>query len=162
MAKEMTGVEIVKKYHYIIMLLIIVYIMGIFALCKFLDKNKKRKDYLAKLSLKLNGVHMCFSGLIDSGNSLKDNFTKKPVILISKSSMLKYFSIHEFDRIIEDCRNLKCNTVTERGFNIKVTKINKLKIESSDGVEFVSCVIGFVDEKFENGRYDCLLPRDYL
>ncbi len=160
--EEFVGSEICNNHYFLILLGLILYIWGVFLLSKIIDKNKKRKNFLAKLSLSLNNKHMSFYGLIDSGNSLRDDTTNNPVILISKDALLKHFSLQDIDRMICSCRKICYNTVSGGGFTVPVLEINKMQVETCDGVELGKCVLGFVDERFENGKFDCLLPRDYL
>ena len=160
--KNLINIDIDKKYYFLVIFATALYIWGIFVLGKNLGKNRKRKDYLAKVSLNLNGKHMSFSGLIDSGNSLRDNVTRKSVILVSITSLIKYLSAQEISMLVQGCRQLKIVTVAGSGFSVPIVGVNKLTIETSDGVEVISSVLGFVDEKFENGKFDCLLPRDFI
>ena len=160
--EEFARCNVCERYNFLIILGLSLYIWCVFLLGKILYKNKKRKNFLAKLSLNLIDKHMSFYGLIDSGNSLRDGVTNKPVILISKASLLKHFSLQELDAMIYSCRKLSYNTVSGGGFIVPVLEIKKIQVETCDGVELGGCVLGFVDEKFENGKFDCLLPRDYL
>jgi hypothetical protein len=45
---------------------------------------------------------------------------------------------------------------------IPILKCGEVKIELNGRCERVVCSIGFIDEKLENGKFDCLLPRGIL
>ena len=155
--------KIPQKYQILTIFAIILYIFAIFKTVRFIDKNKFIKKFLAKVSLKLNGKHIFLYGLIDSGNSLFDTLTRKPIVLISKKSLEKYFSKLELENILNNmCRKLKCDTVSERGLEIPIFKVEKFEIAMDNEIKQVVCMVGIVNHEFEKGKFDCLLHRDFL
>lgn len=115
------------------------------------------------MSLILCGKHIVFYGLIDSGNSLIDPLTRKSVIIISLKSLEKYLSKEDIDWLLQvRCRKIKCNTISESNVEIPVFDYKNLELKFGDKNEKVHCVFGLVNQKFENGKYDCLLSRDFL
>lgn len=80
--------------------LVLIYIILIYHIVRFLDENKKIESFLANVSLNLLGKHIRFYALVDSGNSLIDPLTKKPVLLISKRSLERFISEEELEILI--------------------------------------------------------------
>lgn len=159
----LVNVNLRKCYRFPIILAVILYIFCIFRLVRIWEKNKIMKYFLANVSLFVLGKHIRFYGLIDSGNSLYDPLSKKPVILVSKNSMKRFLVEEEFEKLLNyHCYDLKCSTIADQKVFIPILKCKDVEIKIENHYEKISCVIGFVDERFENGKYDCLLPRDVI
>lgn len=155
--------KIPQKYQILLLFLLFLYTFAIFKMVRFFEKNRFIKNFLAKVSLSLNGKHIVLYGLIDSGNSLFDSLTRKPVVLISKKSLEKNLSKLELENILKNkCRNLKCETVSSSGLEIPIFKVSDFEIIFDGEIKKVSCVVGMVNHEFEKGRFDCLLHRDFL
>ena len=155
--------KIPKKYQILLLLLLFLYIFAIFKLVRLIEKNRFIKNFLAKVSLNLNGKHIVLYGLMDSGNSLFDSLTRKPVVLISKKSLEKNLSKLEIENILKNkCRKLKCDTISSSGLEIPVFKVSNFEIMFDGEIKQVPCVMGIVNHEFEKGRFDCLLHRDFL
>lgn len=155
--------KIPKFYNFLIIFCIFLFFFAFFRLVRFLEYNKFLKKHLAKVSLSLSGKHIVFYGLIDSGNSLVDPLTRKPVVLISLKSLEKFLKKEDIDWLLKvRCRKIKCDTITGSGFEIPVFDYKNLELNFGEKNENVSCVLGLVNQKFENGKYDCLLNRDFL
>lgn len=146
----------------LVLMLVLFYVILIFSLIRFLEENKKIESFLANVSLILSGKHIRFYALVDSGNSLIDPLTKKPVLLISKKSLLKFLSEEEVELLIQKNRILKCQTISETKINIPLISRKKVWIKFNSLEKECCCMLGIVENKFEKGKYDCLLPRDIL
>jgi stage II sporulation protein GA (sporulation sigma-E factor processing peptidase) len=151
------------NFKCVVAIAVILYIYFIFKLVRYLEKNKIMKQILANVSLFVLGKHISVYGLIDSGNSLRDPITRKPVVLISIASLMKFISGDELKKIKElYCYNLRCETVTDKDVVIPIFKCSNMKIKTAERTQSITCMVGLVDNVFENGKYDCLLPRDLL
>lgn len=154
--------KIPKNKQFLLIFSTIMYIFAVFLAVRFLEKNKKLKGHLTKVSLRLFDKHIIFYGLIDSGNCLIDPKTGKQVILISIPSLQKFIDFNKIDWLIKvKCRNIKCETVGGLGFEIPIFE-NDIFLKTGEEVEQINCMVGLVNQKFENGKFDCLLHRDYL
>ena len=100
--------------------------------------------------------------MVDSGNSLVDTLTRKQIVLVSKMSLLKFLSQKEIEKLLSSARKIKCKTVAEKDVVLPIINCKEIKVEIADSENVYACMLGFVNEKFENGRFDCLLPRDFL
>ena len=140
--------------------------VNIFAIVKIvrnIEKNRFLKSFLAKVSLTLNGKHIVLYGLIDSGNSLFDPLTRKPVVLISIDSLRKIFSSDELLNLIEfRSRKIQCDTISGSGFEIPILRVKDFCLGSGGELKNINCMIGIVDKRFEKGKIDCLLHRYFL
>lgn len=148
---------------YIAFLGIFLYVFAFFCLTKSLPKNKNFGRYFVEVSLSSGSKHINVYGLIDSGNSVIDPLTNKPVILLSKKSFSKLFSKKELERLKNNgCRIVECETIS--GEKVKIPIFENISVKLKFEKEFVetNCVVGVSSVKFENGKYDCLLNRDYL
>lgn len=155
--------KIPKNHEFCVIICIILYCFAIFKVVKNIDKNKFLREHLANVSLIINGKHISFYGLIDSGNCLVDPLTRKPVIIVSLNSLKKFLSSEEIDLLLRlKCRKIKFDTVSGSGFEIPVFDNKNITLKFKEKIEDVSCVVGIVDKNFDNGKFDCLLHRDFL
>lgn len=152
-----------KKWRCLAVFAIFLYIFAFFAIVRNLSKNKKLEHHLTEMSLSFGQRHINVYGLVDSGNSLIDPKTKKPVLVVSLSSILKLMSKKKYQKIVsEQSHFIKCETISSCGFSLPILDNIKVKIKVENELLEVDCVLGVIDKKFENGRYDCLLQRDFL
>lgn len=155
--------KIPQNYQILLLFGILLYIFAIFKLVRCGEKNKFFKSFLTKVSLNLNGKHIYLYGLIDSGNSLFDSLTRKPIVLISLKSLQKNFSKDEIDNLLKTrSRCIKCDTISGSGLEIPLFKVNNFEIIADCECKKVNCMIGIVNHEFERGKFDCLLHRDFL
>jgi len=155
--------KIAKKYQILVIFLTILYIFAIFKLARVIEKNRFLKKFLTNVSFYFNGKHIYLYGLIDSGNMLFDPLTRKPVVLVSKDSLRKYFSKIEIDEMIKsNFRKVRCDTISGSGYEIPIFKVEKFLIKGDEENRKVLCLIGIVNHRFEKGKIDCLLHRDFL
>lgn len=155
--------KIPKNHEFLIIFCIILYIFALFMFVRNINKNKFLREHLANVSLSIKEKHISFYGLIDSGNCLVDPLTRKPVIIVSLDSLKKFLSSEDIDWLIKfKCRKIKCDTVSGSGFEIPIFDNKNVMLKFKDRCEDVSCAVGIVDKTFDNGKYDCLLHRDFL
>ena len=117
------------------------------------------------VSFFINGKHIEVVGLLDSGNSLKDTKTRKPVIVISSKVLKKYFSDFEFEMMLKKsfCDYfLDCETASGSRFKMPVIDIGKVMINQNNFIKSFDCVLGVVNQKFYNKKYECLLHQDFI
>lgn len=148
--------------RFLIVFGIFLYIFALFVLARSLSKNKNLCQHLLQVSLCFNDKHINVYGLVDSGNSLVDPKTRKPVLVISQKTILKLISKKEYQKLLTDGYSVKCETIAREEFDVPIIKDVFVKIKIENEMLPVECVIGVIDKKFENGRYDCLLWRDFL
>ena len=109
------------------------------------------------------GKHINLYGLIDSGNMLFDPLTRKPIVLVSVSSLERYFSKIEIDDMLKsNFRKIRCDTISGSGYEIPIIKVENFSIKCDTENREVLCLIGIVSHRFEKGKIDCLLHRDFL
>lgn len=107
-------------------------------------KNNYSNYY--KVDIYLNNKKYSLNAFLDTGNTLEDPITKKPVILIDKKiSFDRYFFI-------------PYKTITNSGL-IKCIKVDKVEI---NGEIKSKVLIGLLDEKIKIDGIDCLLNKKIL
>lgn len=148
--------------HFLIVFGIFLYIFALFTLARTLSKNKNLCQHLLQVSLYFKDKHINVYGLVDSGNSLVDPRARKPVLVISQKSILKLISKNEYQKLLSDGYSVKCETIAHEEFSVPIIKDVLVKIKIENEILPVECVVGVIDKKFENGKYDCLLWRDFL
>ena len=152
-----------NKVQILLFFAIILYIFAIFKLTRIIEKNRTIKKISAKVSFYLKGKHIVLYGLIDSGNLLYDPLTRKPIVLVSKESLKKYFSKLEIENLLSACvRKIECDTISASGYEIPIFKVEKFMLQSDEDDKCFLCMIGLVNHNFEKGKVDCLLHRDFL
>ena len=155
--------KIAKKHQIFIIFSIFLYIFAVFKLARFIDKNRFFKKFLTKVSFCFYGKHINLYGLIDSGNMLFDSLTRKPIVLVSIDSLKKYFPKNEIDEILKsNYRKIQCDTISGSGYEIPIFKVEEFFIKDNDENIKVECMVGLVSHRFEKGKIDCLLHRDFL
>lgn len=155
--------KIDKNYQFLIIILIFLYIFAIFWLTRLIEKNRFLKKFLVNVSFCLNKKHINLYGLIDSGNMLFDPLTRKPIVLVSIDSLRKYFSNFEIDEMLKlNYRYVECDTISGSGYQIPIFKVENFSIKCDTETKEVLCLVGIVNHKFEKGKIDCLLHRDFL
>lgn len=160
---EIFDIKIANKFDFVVILCLFLYVFAIFRLVSYLSQRKILKERLVHLSFLLFGKHIEFVGFIDSGNSLYDSLTKKPVIVASKKSLEKFFNPSDLENILKvSGRTLECETISDSKFKLQVFNIKNLIVSDGKSTREKSCVLGVVDKVFENTKYDCLLHRDFM
>lgn len=167
---ELFEIKIPKYYNFIVILCTIMYVFLIGGLVRLLSHRKVLKNYLTKVSFSLFCKHIEIVGLLDSGNSLKDTKTGKPVVIMSIKSLKKYLPKHDYLKVasgdfspLHVSHYLDYTTISEKGSKMPIVEIDNIVIEKGDSIKKLDCVIGFVNHNFgDNNSFECLLHRDFI
>ncbi len=152
-----------KNRQYLLEIGIICYIFAVFKLTRIISKNTNFNRNLIEVSLTIENKHINVYGLVDSGNSLIDTKTNKPVLVISLQTITKLVSKNDYKKMIdENSHKLNCETISSSTFAIPILENINVKVKIENEWIVADCVVGVVDKKFENGKYDCLLWRDFI
>jgi hypothetical protein len=155
--------KISKNLHFIIYFAIILYVFAIFDIVSHLENRRFLKNQCAKLSFFLFNKHIEIIGFIDSGNILYDRLTRKPVIIVSKKALEKYFDANELALYLSSSgRVIECETIAENSMKLMVYDIKFIEVHAGNTTMKKPCVIGVVDKIFDGLKYDCLLHRDFM
>ncbi len=128
--------------NYVLILIIAPVILFIyFKQTKFL-KEKINLNRKVKIIFK-SGEELLLNGFIDSGNKLKDPFSKKYIIIVNKN-------IHNF---LDNPIYVPFHGVNKKGL-IKCFKINCIEI---DGKRFKNYLVGVSDKKINLEGSECIL-----
>lgn len=157
-------------YDCIVVIGLVFYIFMLIKLTDFLSKKRKINTFLAKVSFSLFGRHIEITGLIDSGNSLCDTKTKKPVIVVPLAVLAKYLTESECNMIKSEnyfglniSHELEYVSVGGAKGRMPISDIGEIKLSRNGKEESFDCVLGIVCENLtEDKDYDCLLHRDFL
>jgi len=163
---QLTGENFSKVFDFIIFLLVVGYILLVYIFVKTIKDYKTLHDYLAIVSFSVFNKHIEIIGLLDSGNSLKDTLTKKPVIVVSIDLMKKYFkdiTRHNFEKSGFCERKINCVSAGGLSFEMPIFDVGAVCVKSGDSIKSYDCVLGFVNQKFyDTKNYQCLLHRDFM
>lgn len=161
------SIKLMKNFpnnrRYLLIIGIICYIFAVFKLTRIISKNTNFNRNLVEVSLMIGSKHINVYGLVDSGNSLIDIKTNKPVLVISLQTITKLISKNDYKKMIdENSHKLDCETISSSSFSIPILENINVKVKIENEWIVANCVVGVVDKKFENGKYDCLLWRDFI
>lgn len=118
----------------------------------FYIKEKKQKGenqsnyYLVDIYIKDKKYQL--TGYLDTGNTLKDPYKKRPVIITNDK---------RFQPLIEQAILVPYETIGNKGI-IKCMKPDKVVIENK---EFLNCLIGKSNKEFKLDDSDCILPNKF-
>ena len=157
-------------YDCVVIIGLVFYNFMLIKLFGYLSKKKKFNSFLTKVSFSLFGRHIEITGLIDSGNSLCDTKTNKPVIIVPLAVIKKYLTEGECDMIRSEkyfglniSHELEYVSVGGAKGRMPISDIGAVKILKNGKEEEKECVLGIVCENLtEDKDYDCLLHRDFL
>ena len=162
MVEQLLLIQLTSTMKVLVLIIALLYILSVFILVRNLENKKKFGNFLAKISLSLMDKHIRFYALVDSGNSLLDPLTKRPVLLISKESLSRFIGEENMKLLIDNSRFLKCQAISGVQINIPIISIQKIIINFNGFSKEYKCALGVVENRFERGKYDCLLPRDIM
>lgn len=158
--------KIAKNFNFVIIIGVFLYFIAIFCFFCKLAKQKSFNNYLAKVSFKLYGKHIEITGLLDSGNSLIDLKTNKPVIVISSNSLKKHFMDFDFKNVLESgfcSRSICCESAGGSVFQMPIVSIDNVSVKQGEIKKEMKCMLGIVNQKFyDEKNYDCLIHRDFI
>lgn len=155
------NVKIAKKYKIIVNFIIFVYFYVVFAFFGKIKKDDFKRKYLSTVSFLLFGKHIEIVGLLDTGNTLRDTKTNKPVLVVSLKVLKKYFNNIDFEK--NGFRKILCEGAGGFQFYMPIIDIGKVCVSNKLKTKSYECVLGVVDQKFyDEKKYDCLLHRDFV
>ncbi len=158
-------IKIAKNHKFVLIISVFVYFIANFCFFCKMSKNKHLKNNLAKVSFFLYGKHIEITGFLDTGNSLIDKTTGKPVIVISANCLKKYFKNFKFQGLKkgEFCdRLISCECAGGTAFEMPIVKIDKVCVCHDGERKHISCMLGIVNQNFyDEKKYDCLIHRDF-
>ena len=113
------------------------------------EKNKYKLEYTNKYKICIyyKGQKYNLCGYLDTGNTLKDPYKKRDVIILNNNTKIK----------LEKTIYVPYKTISTTGV-IKCSKPEKVIINNK---EIKNCLIGRSNEKFLNNDSDCILPNKF-
>ena len=133
-------------------------------------RQLKKKDMICNLEISINKQKSEVKAYLDSGNTLKDPISKKPVIVVEKDK-IKNFSNIDLEKLIggdePNTEKLKLkiipfNSIGKQNGMLIGVKPDFVKIEYEDKEEYIyDVVIGMYDKKI-NKDYHALIGLELL
>ena len=133
-------------------------------------RQLKKKDMICNLEISINKQKTDVKAYLDSGNTLKDPISKKPVIIVEKDKIKKFANI-DLEKIIggdeSNTEKLKLkiipfNSIGKQNGMLIGVKPDFVKIEYEDREEYIyDVVIGMYDKKI-NKDYQALIGLELL
>ena len=127
-------------------------------------RQMKLKDLLCDLEIFINNQNIKMKGYIDSGNTLKDPLSKKPVIIVEKNMMSNVIDINN---LIGGDENLKIRLIPfksigkQNGMLIGI-KPEYIKIKYNDSkIKTKDVIVGIYDKKISK-NYSALIGLELL
>ena len=108
--------------------------------------------------------HIEITGLCDTGNSLVDEITKKPVVVLSFEALKKYFKNMTFEDVLSmSSRSIKCVTAGENSIELPLIEIGEIYLESFGKKTKYKTILAVTKQRFfDSKKYECLLHRDFI
>lgn len=149
-------------------------IYGVFLLVQYVLDKKVNSEIKCELKIVFRNTEVTFSAIIDTGNSLTDGLTGRPVAVAELSAVAPLFDYNEVaflkkgsyenipETIKKHIRVVPCGAVTGEGVLLgiipeKVEVKTKTKVYTND-----YCVIGVVNKSLSKGDYRALLNEKIL
>ena len=133
-------------------------------------RQLKKKDMICNLEISINKQKTEVKAYLDSGNTLREPFTKKPVIIVEKDK-IKNFSNIDLEKLIggdePNTEKLKLkiipfNSIGKQNGMLIGVKPDFVKIEYEDREEYIyDVIIGMYDKKI-NKDYHALIGLELL
>lgn len=158
------GIKIAKLYNFTLIFGIILYfLINNCVLSKILNLQNLKK-FIHKVSFVLMNQHIEITGLCDTGNSLVDEVTKKPVVVLSFEALKKYFKNMTFEDVLNmSLRSIKCVTAGENSIELPLIEIGEIYLESFGKKTKYKTILAVTKQRFfDSKKYDCLLHRDFI
>lgn len=166
---EAFRINLSPVYDFLIVFSIFCYFFALFYIFSFFNKISSTKKYLTKVSFSIFGKHIKITGLFDSGNSLYDTKSKKPVMVVSvdalksvvSKEMLKRMRLGDFSTAAIS-HQIKFVSIGNTKANMPIVDVGNVVIHKKTGDEIRSCVVGLVSQAFDkSGSFDALLHREF-
>lgn len=144
----------VTNYYFLVFIEgLVVFLLGLI-LNGFFRYNYEKKeilDFVFDIKLVVGDRRVSLKMLLDSGNSLYDELSGLPVIIVSKQVLENKLGYLNLDA----CRRVDYLTINGLSASLPVFKPNKLELGLNENKKTVQALIGVVDKDFK--IYDGLL-----
>ncbi len=127
----------------------------------FIFKSRAPVNTIFYCRVSLKGKQYSLKAFLDTGNSLSDPFSGKPVIIACREP---FASVFDFDNPIagEGLRFVLCNTVSGKSL-LPAASPDSVTVEGADiFLETDRVMIAFTAERLLGGDYDAILPMGLL
>ena len=131
--------------------LIVMIIISPIVIYYYVKENKEYKNMSSNtylIDIYIGDTRYSLTGYLDTGNTLKDPYKKRPVIITDSTKI---------DFNIEKCILVPYETISNKGI-IKCIKPDKVIINKK---EFKNCLIGKVNKEIKLNDSDCILPNKF-
>lgn len=165
------GTRLVQSafFDLLVLLMVIVYFAMLTYIFSVLSKVGAIKKYSTKVSFFIFGKHIEITGLFDTGNSLYDTKTKKPVVVVSMSALKRIIPRDNYKRLIDGddfaidfSHYIKFVSVGSQEADMPIVDVGSIVLHKSGGDELRPCVIGFVRQRFDDfGGFEGLLHSEF-
>ena len=147
-------------------------IYGIFLMADYIIGRKNTRGLQCALEIEYNNLSVTVPAFADTGNSLVDGLSARPVIVAELSSVapilqrdeLLFFKNKDFENVPESFykrfRLVPCSVVTGEGFLPSFIPDRVKIISEKDSVITDFCTIGVTDKALSQGEYRALLNND--
>ena len=152
---------------YLVAAVLVIY--GIFLLTDYLIAKHNKKGGKCQLEIAYNETSVAMTAFIDTGNSLTDGMSGRPVIIAELSAVSPLFSREEMlffkngnyenipESLIKNYRLIPCKTVTGdsllKGFSPDFVKVKNEKRSFINDF----CTVALTDKDLSQGAYEALL-----
>lgn len=149
-------------------------VYGVFLLADYLINRHINKDMKCELEVLFRETAVSMPAIVDTGNSLKDSMTGRPVIVAHLNSLAPLFSVEElrffknggYDRVPEglkkSIRLIPCSGITGETL-LKAFVPSEVKIKTDNTSFFSSfCTVAVTDTRLSDGEYEALIHNDIL
>lgn len=129
-----------------------------------MSKNALVQKNYASVSFSLNQKHITLKGLIDSGNSVYDSESNKPVVIISVNSLKKIIPLATFGYVCDVLASHfeKCVVVGGKNIYIPIVSVSDCKITKQGKTQTTQFVVGVVNQNFyDEKKFDCLIHKSF-
>ncbi|MGL5259694.1 MAG: sigma-E processing peptidase SpoIIGA [Lachnospiraceae bacterium] len=128
-------------------------------ICYFYHKQTKDKIFIVTL-YDYNEQKIVIKGLIDTGNSLYDPITKKPISIIDKEC----FSTYSFTVLEEKFHAIPFSSVGKNNGILKGYEIKKMTVKiNEEEMEVLKPIIAISEEKISNqNKYQIIIHPDFM
>ncbi len=166
---ELFGIKLEKCFNLTIFCGVLLFIFAVFEATSYLNNQRSLKNFLSKVSFLINGKHIEITGLLDSGNSLYDKKNGCAVIVVSSKVLKKILDKFDYERFLDGQTNLiginhNISYISVGGTMSEMPVISNVNVKVSHmgGTEIHRCSIGFINQKFGDGDYECLVHKDFV
>jgi hypothetical protein len=145
------------------------FVFAIFVITRGRIKEKRLRQFMSKVSFCVNGKHIEVTGLLDSGNSLYDTKSGNAVIVVSTNALKQVLTKSEYLRFMQGENDIigitdKVSYVCVGGKKSEMPIISDVcvTIKHSSETQKHKCSIGFINQKFGENKFECLVHKDFV